>query len=81
MNRLSPERHFPILAALAEGNPIRNPFRMTGAAKGTVLSLLELAGAACRKHHDEAVRNLACKRIQSDEIWSLCYAKERHLAD
>ncbi len=41
MNRLSDERRAQILTALVEGNSIRSTCRMTGAAKATVLRLLE----------------------------------------
>jgi IS1 family transposase len=51
---------------------------MTGAAKGTVLKLLADLGTACATYHDEHVRNVAAKRIQCDEIWSFCYAKEKN---
>ena len=80
MNKLSWERKAQIVGALVEGNSIRSTCRMTGAAKGTVLSLLENAGTACQKYHDETVRNVESKRIQCDEIWSFCHAKQAHVA-
>jgi IS1 family transposase len=52
---------------------------MTGAAKGTVLKLLADLGQACERFHDETVRGLRCNRIQCDEIWSFCYAKEKNV--
>ncbi len=30
---------------------------------------------------DQAFRNLPCKRIQCDEIWSFCYAKEKNVPE
>jgi len=54
---------------------------MTGVAKGTVLKLLADVGKACSKYQDKTLRNLPCKRIQSDEIWSFCYAKEKNVPD
>ena len=54
---------------------------MTGTAKGTVLSLLETAGAACQKHHEETVRNIASKRIQCNEIWGFCYSKQANIPE
>ena len=51
---------------------------MPGTAKGTVLKLLADLGEACRVYHDKALRDLRCKRIQCDEIWSFCYAKAKN---
>lgn len=79
MNRLGLEDRTKILSCLVEGNSIRATCRMTGAAKGTVIRLLADVGAACADYHDKHLRNLTCKRIQCDEIWSFCYAKEAHL--
>ena len=79
MNRLSPARRTQILTALVEGNSIRSTCRMTGAAKATVLRLLEQVGEACADHHDQIVRNVPAKTIQMDEIWSFCGAKSRNV--
>jgi IS1 family transposase len=79
MNKLTAQRRTQILAALVEGNSIRSTCRMTGAAKGIVLSLLETAGWACRAYHNPTVQGVTCQRLQCDEIWSFCYAKERNL--
>ena len=79
MNRLSPERRAQILTALVEGASIRSTCRMTGAAKSTVLRLLEQVGEACADHHDQIVRNVPAKTIQMDEIWSFCGAKGRNI--
>jgi IS1 family transposase len=81
MNKLSTKDRVRIIAALVEGNSIRATCRMTGAAKGTVLKLLVDLGKACAKYQDEKLRNLTCKRIQCDEIWSFCYAKEKNLSE
>ena len=79
MNKLSPERRAQVIKALVEGNSIRATCRMTGTAKGTVLRLLAEVGEACAKYQDEHLRNLTCRRIQCDEIWSFCYAKEKNV--
>jgi IS1 family transposase len=81
MNKLSLERRTQVIKALVEGNSIRATCRMTGAAKGTVLRLLADVGAACDKYQHEHLRNLSCRRIQCDEVWSFCYAKEKNLPD
>jgi IS1 family transposase len=54
---------------------------MTGVAKGTVLKLLSDLGRACARYQDEKLRNLPCKRIQCDEIWGFCYAKEKNVPE
>jgi IS1 family transposase len=81
MNKLSTKERAAIIAALVEGNSIRATCRMTGAAKGTALKLLVDLGKACARYQDEKLRNLQCKQIQCDEIWSFCYAKEKNVPD
>src|SRR6266853_236553 len=79
MNRLTTGERARILGCLVEGNSIRATCRLTGAAKGTVIKLLANTGAACKAYHDAVMRNLPCKRVQCDEIWSFCYAKEKNV--
>ena len=81
MNKLNTKQRAQVVAALVEGNSIRATVRMTGVAKNTVTKLLVDLGHACAKYQDEVLRNLPCKRIQCDEIWSFCYAKEKNLPD
>jgi IS1 family transposase len=52
---------------------------MTGASKVTILKLLADLGKACSEYQDKTLRNLTCKRIQCDEIWSFCYAKDKNV--
>ncbi len=54
---------------------------MTGAAKGTVLKLLSDLGYACWAYQDRVLRDLPCKRVQCDEIWSFCYAKAKNVPE
>ncbi|HEY5743741.1 MAG TPA: IS1 family transposase, partial [Terrimicrobiaceae bacterium] len=79
MNKLSTKVRAQILACLVEGNSIRATCRMTGAAKNTVVKLLVDAGRACSEYQDRVFRNLNCKRIQCDEIWSFVGAKEKNV--
>lgn len=79
MNQLTTEKRTQVIAALVEGNSIRATVRITGVAKGTVLKLLKDIGAVCTAYQDKAFKNLPCKRIQCDEIWSFCYAKEKNV--
>ncbi len=52
---------------------------MTSTAKGTVLKLLADIGEVCVRYQDEHVRNLQTRRVQCDEIWSFCHAKEKNV--
>jgi len=52
---------------------------MSGAAKDTVTKLLVDLGKACSEYQDKALKNLACKRLQLDEIWSFVYAKAKNV--
>jgi IS1 family transposase len=79
MNNLPAERQIAVIAALVEGNSIRATVRMTGVAKDTVTKLLARIGQVCAEYQDKMLRNLPCKRIQCDEIWSFCYAKEKNV--
>jgi IS1 family transposase len=79
MNRLSREKQSQVIAALAEGCSINSTVRMTGISKVTILKLLRDLGTACADYQDRALRNLKCKRIQCDEIWQFCYAKEKNV--
>ncbi|HZU31995.1 MAG TPA: IS1 family transposase [Candidatus Angelobacter sp.] len=81
MNRLSAEKRTRVVMALIEGNSVRSTCRMTGVAKGTVLSLIANLGMACAAYHDKHVRNVAAKRVQCDEVWSFCYGKDKNVSD
>jgi len=81
MNRLSIERRARILGCLVEGNSLRATARMTDSAKNTVIKLLIDAGQACAEYQDQTLRNLKCKRLQCDEIWSFCYAKAKNVPE
>jgi IS1 family transposase len=58
--------------------------RATGRAAdvsyNTVCSLLADAGKACEIFHDQIVRDVHSKRVQCDELWSFCYAKQKNVA-
>jgi IS1 family transposase len=81
MNRIDNKRRAQVVAALVEGNSIRATVRMTGVAKNTVVKLLADLGAACAEYQDKAFRNLNCKKIQCDEIWSFIGSKAKNVPD
>jgi len=79
MNKLSQQKRAQVVAALVEGNSIRSTVRMTGVCKKAVLKLLVDLGIAYAKYQHDKLRGLHCERIQCDEIWSFCYAKEKNV--
>jgi IS1 family transposase len=79
MNKLKIDKQAQVIASLVEGNSIRATCRMTGVAKNTIIKLLADVGQACSDYQDKVLRNLPCKNIQCDEIWSFCYAKEKNV--
>jgi IS1 family transposase len=79
MNKLSTAKRVQILSALVEGNSLRSTSRMVGCSINTVTKLLVDLGHACAKYQDKALRNLPCRRIQCDEIWSFCYSKAKNV--
>ncbi len=81
MNKLNPDKQKQVIALLVEGNSIRATVRMTQVAKNTIVKLLADVGRACAEYQDQVFRNLPCKRIQCDEIWSFCYAKEKNVPE
>lgn len=78
-NKLSNEKRAQILSCLCEGMGINAATRITGVSKNTVLKLLADAGEACAKYQDEAMKNLTCKRIECDEIWSFVGMKQKNV--
>ena len=81
MNRLSRDRRAQIVGMLAEGNSLRSTTRMAGVSINTVTKLLLDVGDACEQYQDRALRNLKCRRIQCDEIWSFVYAKAKNVPE
>jgi len=79
VNRLSTEQRARIVACLVEGMSIRATVRVTGAAKNTIVKLLADLGEACAVYQDGALTNLPSVRIECDEIWSYCYAKQKNV--
>lgn len=81
MNRLSDKKREQIVKALVEGCSIRATSRMVGCSKNTTIKLLCELGKACTEIQDKLFRNLTCKRLQLDEIWSFCYAKNANVPE
>lgn len=79
VNRLSTEQRARIVSCLCEGMSIRATVRVTGAAKNTITKLLVDLGQACSEYQDAWLVDLPCTRIECDEIWSFCYAKQKNV--
>lgn len=79
MNQISNQKRAQIVACLVEGVSIRATVRMTGAGKNTIARLLRSLGAACSAYQDKVFRNLKCKHLQADEIWSFIGCKEKNI--
>lgn len=81
MNRLDTATRCQVIACLIEGNSIRATSRLTGVAINTVIKLAIDAGTACADYQDRTLRNLQCKRVQADEIWSFVGAKQKNVTE
>jgi IS1 family transposase len=80
MNKLSHAARAQILSLLVEGSSLRSISRVCDVSINTVTKLLVDAGTVCAAYHDQYVTGVKSKRIQCDEIWSFCYAKEKNVA-
>jgi IS1 family transposase len=78
MNQLTTEKRAQILGMMVEGMSLRAISRLTGVSKVTLAKMVKDAGTVFMAYHDEHVRNLPCKRLQLDEIWSFVGCKEKN---
>ena len=58
---------------------MRAASRIADVSINTVTKLMVEAGEACAAYHDEAVRKVEACKVQCDEIWAFCYAKEKNV--
>jgi IS1 family transposase len=79
MNKLPTEKRIQILTLLVEGNSLRAAARITDTAFNTVAKLFVDAGRACADYQNCTLRNLKCRRLQLDEVWSFVYAKQKNV--
>src|SRR5438094_10574347 len=77
MNRSPISKRIQILGMLCEGASMRSISRVVDVSINTVDRYLILAGEACAAFHDQTVRHVHSKRVQCDEIWSICAMKEK----
>jgi IS1 family transposase len=81
MKQLTREQRCAVIRCLCDGVSIRATTRITGVAKNTIQKLTRDLGEECLKFQDSALRFLPCKRVQVDEVWCFCYAKDKNLPD
>jgi IS1 family transposase len=79
MNTLDKTKRAQLISVLVEGNSLRATARICDVAFNTVLKFIPLIGDACAEYQDKVFQNLKCKRVQCDEIWSFCYAKQKNV--
>lgn len=79
MNKLSIAKRTQLISCLVEGSSVRATARMTGVAINTVAKFVVDVGRVCSIYQDKAFRNLSCKRLQCDEIWSFVGAKDKNV--
>jgi IS1 family transposase len=80
MKQLAQNTRAQVLHLLMEGNSIRASARLTGVSKTTILKLIEDAGRAAAWYQDRIFQNLNCRRLQVDELWGFCHAKQKNVA-
>ncbi len=81
MNKLPVSKRAQILGFLCEGNSLRAASRLADVSINTVTKLLVDVGHAASEYQDKAFRNLPCKRVQVDEIWSFVGAKAKNVSE
>lgn len=80
MNTLPFAIRTQILHLLVEGMSMRAVSRIADVSINTVTKVLCETGRACVDYHDAHVHGVKAKRIECDEIWSFCYAKQKNVA-
>ena len=64
---------------LIEGMSLRATSRLADVSINTVTKLLVDIGITSADYQDRTLRNLTCQKVQCDEIWAFCYAKEKNV--
>ena len=79
MNKLQIDKQAAVINLLIEGCSIRSTERLTGVHRDTIMRLIVRVGDSCKRLMNETMRNLTCRHVQVDEIWSFIGKKQRHL--
>jgi IS1 family transposase len=81
MNKPSHEQRCAVLKCLVDGCSIRATTRITGVSKNAIQRLTIAVGEACLNYSDKALRRIKSRRVQVDEVWCFCYAKDKNLPE
>ena len=79
VNQLPLAKRAKILFLLLEGNSMRAICRVEEVNWRTVNKLLNDAAQAGRRYQRRKIQDLDVDRIQCDELWSFCYAKQKRV--
>lgn len=79
MNKLSLQKRAQVIHLLVEGNSLRATSRLADVSYNTVLKTMVETGKAASEYQDEVLRNLTCKKLEIDEIWSFTYCKQKNI--
>jgi IS1 family transposase len=72
------EKAVQVVSLLCESTGIRACERLTGLNRRTVLNILKVAGQKAADFMDEKIQNVRAEWVQSDEINSFVYCKQRN---
>ena len=75
----NPDAAMRALQCLLEGCSIRTTERLIGLNRNTIMRLLVVAGERCEKLMEKEMREVSCRRLQCDEIWTFLMKKARHV--
>jgi IS1 family transposase len=81
MYTLSTEKKLAVISALVEGNSIRSINRITDVDRNTINSLLLRSGNHCMSLLERHLRELKCRYVQCDEIWTYVQKKNRRVRE
>lgn len=76
---MSTARRAAIVRCLVDGVGIRATCRITGASKGGVLKLIADLGPVAAEYLDASLRELPCRVLEVDELWSFVEMKEKRV--
>lgn len=74
---LSLDKKLAVISALVEGNSIRSVHRITDVDRNTINSLLLRVGKRCSDLLDIYMRELSCRYLEVDEIWTFVQKKQK----
>jgi IS1 family transposase len=76
---LKREKQIQALHLLVEGSSLRSITRPTGVHRTTTMNLMVEFGQRCRTFLDGRLRNLDCRHVECDEIWTYVLKKQGRL--